>query len=279
MPNSAFSKKCDVYATTLLNEFKIDSLPIDPRSIAAKLDIKVIEEDLSGCDGCFMRAVKAIVVNKSMDEGRKNFTIAHELGHSQIPHHTNAEYKDYRERLGFPITDRQEEREADEFASELLMPRFLISGIVKSEKISLHTAQLLSDKCRTSFISSTLAYVNCSPELCAVAVSEASKIKYFFPSASLKKKKGFVGAKTPLHKLSHAFSFFNEQGILAKSGEEKGKVQNIAWLSDFNYSDYICFEHSQSLAGLSQIISLVWWVPIHDDLEDDEDGDVYISED
>ena len=279
MPDTAFTKKCDTYATMLLKELKIDSLPIDPRLIAEKLGIRIEEEELSGCDGCFMRGVNAIVVNKSMDEGRKNFTIAHEIGHSRIPHHTNAEYKVYRENLGFPITDKQEQREADEFASELLMPRFLISGFVRSEKISLNTIKLIAEKCRTSFTSSALAYIKCSPELCALVVSEEGRIKYSFSSDSLRKKKGFLSAKTSLHKLSLATSFFNEQGVLIKSGEEKGRVQNVAWLPDFNYSDYTCFEHSQTLDGFNQTISLVWWVPNHEDLTDGEDDDPYICED
>ncbi len=280
MSDTVFTKKCDNYATTLLRELNIDSLPIDPRLIAEKLGIKVVEEELSSCDGCFMRGAKAIVINKSMDEGRKNFTIAHELGHSCIPHHTNAEYKLYRENLGFPITVKQEEKEADEFASELLMPRFLVSGTVKSEKISLDTIKSIAERCQTSFTSSALAYIKFSPELCAIVVSEAAKIKYSFPSDSLRNKKIFLAPKTPLHKMSYAISFFDETGTLIKNGEERRKVQNVAWVSEFNYYDYACFEHSQALSSsFNQAISLVWWIPNHEDIEENENDGLYISDD
>ncbi len=281
MANAIYSKKCEIYATVLLNELKINSLPIDPRLIAERIGLHVVEENLSGFDGCFMRNVKAIIINKSMDSGRKNFTIAHELGHARIPHHTDAEYKEYRENLGFPITKKQEEREADEFASELLMPRELVSKIVTSQKISLDTIKGIAEKCQTSFTSSALAYCKFSPELCAIIVSEAGKIKYFFSSEGLRRKNISLVPKMPLNKLSHAMSFFNVDGILINNGEEKGKVQNVAWAPELNCCDYTCLEHSQVLSNrFNQTISLVWWVSNHEDnTEEDENEGLYINRD
>ena len=185
MHNTISKRKCDAYATSLLKELKIESLPIDPREIAQRIGLSIIEESADSFDGCFIREIKKIIINKNLDEVIKRFTIAHELGHARIPYHNDKEYKDARENIGFPFTKKQEEDEANEFASELLMPTFLIGGIVRSEKMGLNTIKLISEKCQTSFTSSALAYVKASPELCVMVVSDASKIKYSFASDAL----------------------------------------------------------------------------------------------
>ncbi len=67
-----------------------------------------------------------IIVNKNFSNDRKRFTIAHELGHILLHNENN-----------FPISlYRDKEKEANEFASELLMPENEIKNSLKNLKLS-----------------------------------------------------------------------------------------------------------------------------------------------
>ena len=67
-----------------------------------------------------------IIVNKNMSNDRKRFTLAHELGHILMHNESN-----------FPVSDyRDKEKEANEFASEFLMPESAIKNTLYSLKLS-----------------------------------------------------------------------------------------------------------------------------------------------
>ena len=59
-----------------------------------------------------------LLVNSSLSQGRARFSIAHELGHLLLRHNPLG-------RIGEP-RDPDQERQADRFASELLMPESLL---------------------------------------------------------------------------------------------------------------------------------------------------------
>ena len=87
--------KGSAYAKALLAELKISGAP-DARKIAAQLQLDVSEVDVRGFDGALVRAkgtpFGAIIVRDSIREsGRKNSTIAHEVGHFVIPGHEDAD--------------------------------------------------------------------------------------------------------------------------------------------------------------------------------------------
>lgn len=105
-------------AEQLLQELKINTLPVDVYDVARKLGIEIMElsepEWFSGLlltieDGYY------IIVNKIMTPEKKRFTIAHELGHYAL-HKNEVCYMD---------NDAQEhlQRQANIFAAALIMPK------------------------------------------------------------------------------------------------------------------------------------------------------------
>lgn len=67
-----------------------------------------------------------IIVNKNFSNDRKRFTIAHELGHILMHNENN-----------FPISSyRDKEKEANQFASEFLMPENYIKNSLRNLKLS-----------------------------------------------------------------------------------------------------------------------------------------------
>lgn len=109
--------------------------PIDVRSIVQRAGIQIQEIDVSDnrWSGQFYRSRRLIAVNEAHHEHRKRFTLAHELGHFLLGHEVDeveeqiSAYGAYES--GIIEQDEQlpdVEREANEFASELLIPMAMI---------------------------------------------------------------------------------------------------------------------------------------------------------
>jgi len=125
-------------------------IPIDVRKICKKMDIKIIECNLSEVEKQVKRTISGLIVldtktkketiyvNDKDNEPRRNFTIAHELGHHFL--HIKDDVKDIV--VSFRGLKNKTEREADIFAAELLMPKELV--ISEYRKLPFPTANYLS---------------------------------------------------------------------------------------------------------------------------------------
>lgn len=134
------------------------SFPVYPEEIIKALwDIEVEYQD-SFCElgedilACFIPSKKLVRVytkNNSV-EGRVSFSLAHEAGHISL--HNFLEDKDY------PIKDLGIERQADRYASAILMPKELFTnklnslGYSSGEKLDLNKhGKILTDYFGVSF--------------------------------------------------------------------------------------------------------------------------------
>jgi Zn-dependent peptidase ImmA (M78 family) len=122
-------------AEKLLVNNGVRSAPVPLEKIAASLRVKVqktaAEDDLSGFLYRDRKKKTAIIgVNASQHENRQNFTVAHELGHFLLHDfddvHVDRQFKVWLRSDTSSQGTNFEEREANLFAAELLMPaRFL----------------------------------------------------------------------------------------------------------------------------------------------------------
>ncbi|ARU60940.1 hypothetical protein CBW65_07475 [Tumebacillus avium] len=120
-------------AYKLLEELKINQLPIPVEKIAKKLGIEIHEEEFENeLSGVLYRDQNQVVigVNKLHHEKRKRFTIAHEIGHFILhkgnPIHIDKEFfVNFRDATSSQATNI-EEIEANTFAAALLMPKELV---------------------------------------------------------------------------------------------------------------------------------------------------------
>lgn len=118
-------------AIRLLQQFGLDKPPVNPMDIAKALGVKVsfveFEKDLNNISGFYDFEEDTIFVNKDEYPLRKTFTIAHELGH-RILHVEWAKSSDYKVLMrGDVRTDDPKEAEANTFAANLLVPRFMLN--------------------------------------------------------------------------------------------------------------------------------------------------------
>lgn len=102
-------------------------LPIKVEDIIKyRPDIELVKEDLQGLDGysIYNAKTKRYIIaldNVNYDLSRQRFTLAHELGHIFLQHHTKYKY----------LSDYVKEKSADAFAGELLMPREIMYKTAK----------------------------------------------------------------------------------------------------------------------------------------------------
>lgn len=126
--------------------------------ICEKLGISILEKDLDNNVSGFLLfkgALPYIFIDKNQSEGRKRFTIAHELGHFML--HKDQQLHvlsndlisiaKYRNEVSSQGVDT-EEIEANRFAAELLMPEEMITRYMKEKDLSFISEEIINDMAR-----------------------------------------------------------------------------------------------------------------------------------
>jgi Zn-dependent peptidase ImmA (M78 family) len=127
---SANFDKATQAAKSLIAKYKITKAPIDPEAIAEAEGVRVVYATFNGevsdqIAGFSEPHDGRIVVNRDLHTNRKVYTIAHELGH-HILHkeylNDDGSYRVFPRMNSYEGPKPPEEKEADAFAAELLVP-------------------------------------------------------------------------------------------------------------------------------------------------------------
>ena len=223
---------------------------------APRLGLEIREVNANSFDGALVRARElpcgVILIRKSIREpGRKHFTLAHELGHYLLPNHEHTEVACTKSDIGnWSDESKQTEREADEFAAELLMPAAAVESIVGSEAPSLQAIEKIATRFEASFSAAAWRYCDLAKEPCAIVWSTDGRIDWSKRSHTfdLRLRKG-----TPIHKDTFAF-----RASSARASQKQAQVVRAAlWISDADEATKLC-EQSKALPTYNSVISLLW---------------------
>lgn len=148
--------------------FDIDALRDDPETALSGNDEVAVEYDTSPRDGCsvfgYYRHVAAgqsmILVHPSLTSERDQFTILHELGHHVQRQHRA--WANVRYSLPTEVGARLEERVADAFAAEVLIPASTVSP--DSTWLSARTLAEVYATVRASRAAVAMRAIEISPE-------------------------------------------------------------------------------------------------------------------
>lgn len=136
--NSNYSPRQE--AINILNQYWDEKIPVDLVNIAKAMGVSVVERNLSPntagviyYDGDLVN----IDININNNLVRKRFTLAHELGHLQLGHLQNCNPKFRVDDNHFYSNEENcDERDANNFAIELLIPEEAIKLLVRKKSVT-----------------------------------------------------------------------------------------------------------------------------------------------
>lgn len=114
---------------------------------------------------------KVILLSNDLHRARKPFAKGHELGHAVLPWHQDILYACDEHDLK-PSARAQLEYEANEFASEILIPRELLAQVYTQYPISMETVLAIRNWSGASIESVANAYAKSHPQKCVLLVLE-----------------------------------------------------------------------------------------------------------
>ena len=135
---------------------------IDLEAIAWDEGVRVQYKDISGCEarlvGVGNRAI--VTIRSSTEDRRKRFSLAHELGHWN--HHRGRSFECRADDLVERYSSKSmEEREADSYAADILMPAYMFQPLARSVKRPTFDAvKELADRFKTSITATAIRLVD-----------------------------------------------------------------------------------------------------------------------
>jgi hypothetical protein len=155
---------------------------IDPVRVAQALDIDVVEGGIVGATEritmCGDRA-RIRVTDRIVLLGRRQFTIAHAIGH-HVAKHVVANGGDVSGWIDVACSGRtkRDEREADVYARELLTPAQWVRAYCDLMRIDLDGVNAIASLFRVSPVMAAMRLVELSPRACAVVYSENGVVRW-----------------------------------------------------------------------------------------------------
>jgi hypothetical protein len=241
----------------LLERLHINGVP-NVYDVATQLRIKVKEEGLEGCEGLLLRPRGVprgiIAVRRGIrSEGRKRFTIAHEIGHYVLPgHDEKGSICGPRDIESWNDRANSTEREADDFAAELIIPTAVVKTRLANTTPSLKVIETIAGECTASLSASAWRYCDLTTEQCAILWSEQGKVSWSRRSPEFP---FFIKKGKSIEESSYAHSCFKSEKVPTLPEP----VPADAWIESFNLKEGSkIHEESRSLPSYGSVLTLLW---------------------
>lgn len=252
--------KCpEQYAQDIIESFNLTP-PIDLDKILERLDIKINYETLISMEALLIisQGKKNIILDnyRARNEKREKFTIAHEIGHYLIPWHDNLQQCD--NTVNFDSDDKIEQ-EANDFASELLVPEEYLLQDLEDKKLTLDLIKNLSEKYNVSLVVMARRILKYS-EVEAIAL-------IYYPNGN-----------KYVQMISRAFKGELKEGIIKDSSANKlielyktsVEIKEIlnydVWFKE-NINNYKIVEESMYQSRLGRVFTLIRKADFEDELD------------
>lgn len=244
-----------IFAEAFVSEFGSDC-GLRLKVVAAEIGAKIVEIDSATYDGLLVRVSNVnrgrIGINRNIEvAGRKRFTAAHELGHYVLGHGSDvircrpADVENWDPKL------RQDERDANTFAAEILMPAEVIRPLLAATP---NFAQIdsIASLCGTSLTSSALRFVELSTYQVGVVWSQHGHVAWYRTSGELRR----AIRVRPLDAASLACACF-ERGVTVDEGAVT--VPATAWLYDDGLrEDASLIEWARAMPRYNGVLSVLY---------------------
>ncbi|HEY1039516.1 MAG TPA: ImmA/IrrE family metallo-endopeptidase [Bacteroidia bacterium] len=249
-------------AQKLMRECGIDhptEFPLD--MIVFGRGATLIEKPLINSEGRIVFGKEKAIITINSDiayPGKKRFVIAHELGHYEMHRNVHTVHNDTDATLEF-FQSGNHETEANEFASELLMPESLFKKECTGKKFSPDLLRQLSEKFQTSVTSTAYKYFEIGDHPICLFYSHNNKVRYWKRPDDYQH---FIVDRTRLSppEDSVAAEFFTKQKIYPKE-QSKQQIWKSTWfeLKEWeNDNDFKIYEYCIITPKYNTVLSIVW---------------------
>lgn len=155
---------------------------IDPVRVAKVHGIDVVEGGIHGATEritMFGDRARIRVTDRIVLTGRRQFTIAHAIGHHVLKHvvSNNGDVSGWID-LACSGRTKRDEREADIYARELLTPAQWVRAYCDVMRIDLESVHAIATLFRVSPVMAAMRFVELSPRACAVVYSENGVVRW-----------------------------------------------------------------------------------------------------
>lgn len=264
---------------SFLKEMKIAELPVNPFTLAKNLGIECHEKagNEEGVSGMLIRYGNRFAIAYAIhidSEGFQRFSVSHEIGHYKLPGHFEAIFKNgdvYQSHAGFVSNDKYE-READHFASGLLMPAGLFRGIMNKLDEGLDAIEALATRCVTSLTATAIRYVQLTDIPVAIVISIGNQIERYSMSDTLKEIPGidWIRRHTPLPRNSATY-VFNQENSNIRNARHKVSTGNFQDWFNCQY-DIEIIEEVKGLGGYGRTLTVLTFQGLDLETLEDEKG-------
>lgn len=230
---------------------------IDPFAIVGRRGITVTYGQLEGATARIFhmngRAVMRISDNIVQD-GRRFFTVAHEMGHVLLGHKLPSEAEIDSDSAA-PFYSPRQEREADAFAAEHNTPAEWVRPYTDNPLMHLDAVRAITKDFPSTIVSAALRYVQLSSKACAVAYSERGRVEWAKGSRTFP---GRIPSQLQIGRRSIAGDY-HERGIL---DTETRSMPPRVWLGSMSRvaDSMTIVEHAEVVPepGWGGVLSLLW---------------------
>ena len=221
----------------------------------------LVEKSLNNSEGriVFGKSKAIITVNSDIIyAGKKRFVMAHELGHFEMHRDLVPVHHDTDATLEY-FKNGHQETEANEFASELLMPEQLFIKECAGKKFSPNLLRSLADRFQTSITSVAYKYFELGEHPICLFYSHNNTVKYWkrpdeYPHFIIDR------SKLAPPEDSVAAEFFDENKIYPKE-LSKQQIWKSTWFELKHWendSNFKFFEYCIITPAYNTVLSIVW---------------------
>lgn len=247
-------------AKKLINDLGLtDMSSIDIKDLIIYHNGMVKETDLKNCDGrLVMKQGRSIVSIDSKIEfpQRKRYVLAHELGHILLHADKEASFTDDDTTLEGYKRGPQE-KEANDFAAELLIPRDIFKESCYKKKFSPDLIKELADKFNTSLTSIVYRFVDFGNHPIAAFYNKNGKACYWKKSEDMRYK---IPDRNKLDVPSNSVA--NEFFVYNRIYQKQDAIQEITRTTWFELGKYdedsAMFEFCIITPRYNSVLSVVW---------------------
>jgi len=247
-------------AQKIFNEFGLDDLSeFSVEDLIHARDIILEEKKITNADGriVFGNNKSKISVNSDIKHsGRRRFTLAHELGHFEMHHNINTQLEDNSLTLDYFKSGNQES-EANQFATELLMPQSSFLNFITGKLFSPALLREIAEHFQTSITSATFRYLEIGKHPISVFYSKDKKVIYWKNSPNYFRKVKEITRLAPPDD-SVAMEFYKAGTIYTKNDSAQEIVKST-WFETKDYdSADAYYEFAIVTKDFNTVLSVVW---------------------